>query len=124
MAFSGGRDSSVVLAIATHVARRDGLPEPVPITRTFPGIDEAEESVWQEHVVRHLGLGDWQRLVLHDEVDAVGPLRAARLREHGVLWPPNLAADVPMADVVRGGSCSTVRAATRSSATVTIASHR
>jgi asparagine synthase (glutamine-hydrolysing) len=32
VAFSGGRDSSLVLAVATHVARRDGLPDPLPIT--------------------------------------------------------------------------------------------
>jgi hypothetical protein len=104
VAFSGGRDSSTVLAIATHVARRDGLPEPVPITRVFPGITEAEESHWQERVVRHLRLGDWHRVVLHDEVDAIGPLARARLLEHGVLWPPNLAGDVPLIEAVAGGS--------------------
>src|SRR4051794_5992486 len=31
--FSGGRDSSVVLAGATDVARRLGLADPVPLTR-------------------------------------------------------------------------------------------
>jgi len=104
VAFSGGRDSSAVLAIATHVARREGLPEPVPITRCFPGITEAEESEWQERVVRHLGLQDWHRVVLHDEVDAVGPLAQARLARYGVLWPPNLAGDVPLVEAVPGGS--------------------
>ena len=44
VAFSGGRDSSAVLAIATHVARRDGLSEPVPITRVFPAIAESDEA--------------------------------------------------------------------------------
>ncbi len=104
VAFSGGRDSSAVLAVATHVARRDGLPEPVPITRVFPGITEAEESHWQELVVRHLRLQEWHRVVLHDEVDAVGPLSKSRLLQHGVLWPPNLAGDVPLVDAVPGGS--------------------
>ncbi len=104
VAFSGGRDSSTVLAIATHVARREGLPEPVPITRRFPGITEAEESEWQERVVHHLGLQDWHRITLHDEVDAVGPLATARLARYGVLWPPNLAGDVPMIEAVPGGS--------------------
>jgi hypothetical protein len=104
VAFSGGRDSSAVLAVATHVARRDGLPDPVPITRVFPGVTEAEEGRWQERVVRHLRLPDWHRVVLHDEVDAIGPIARSRLLEHGVLWPPNLATDVPMVEIVPGGS--------------------
>src|SRR5687768_13200402 len=32
VAFSGGRDSSAMLAMAVHVARRHGLEHPVPIT--------------------------------------------------------------------------------------------
>ena len=36
VSFSGGRDSSAVLATATAVARREGLPLPVPITHRFP----------------------------------------------------------------------------------------
>ena len=76
----------------------------MPITRVFPGITEAEESAWQERVVRHLGLGEWHRVVLHDEVDAIGPLARTRLVEHGVLWPPNLAGDVPLIEAVPGGS--------------------
>ena len=37
VSFSGGRDSSLVLAIASDVARRHGLPLPVPATNRFPG---------------------------------------------------------------------------------------
>ena len=47
VAFSGGRDSSLVLAVATHVARREGLPDPIPVTRRFPDKPEAEESEWR-----------------------------------------------------------------------------
>src|SRR5215212_1324990 len=32
VSFSGGRDSSSVLAAATRAARREGLPAPVPVT--------------------------------------------------------------------------------------------
>ena len=88
VAFSGGRDSSLVLAVATHVARRDGLAEPVPITTVFPGVDDADESTWQELVVRHLELRDWQRIMIHDELDVIGPLAASHLLTDGLLWPP------------------------------------
>lgn len=57
--FSGGRDSSLVLAVAANVARREGLPQPVPATINFKGIKTAEESSWQELVIRHLGLDEW-----------------------------------------------------------------
>jgi hypothetical protein len=105
VAFSGGRDSSVVLAVATHVARRDGLPEPVPITREFPGVSEAEESRWQEMVVRHLGLRDWHRVTIPDgDLDFIGPIAAKHLLEHGIVWPPAIAADSPLIEAVPGGS--------------------
>src|SRR5438128_1990791 len=32
LGFSGGRDSSALLASALDLARREGLPEPIPIT--------------------------------------------------------------------------------------------
>jgi asparagine synthase (glutamine-hydrolysing) len=105
VAFSGGRDSSLVLAVATHVARRDGLPEPIAVTRVFPGIAESDEQDWQELVVRHLGLAEWQRVEHGDELDVVGPHAARHLRAAGgVVWPPTIAADVPLLEAVRGGS--------------------
>jgi hypothetical protein len=104
VAFSGGRDSSFVLAIATHVARRDGLPEPVPITRVFPSVSESDEHEWQEAVVRHLGLRDWHRLVINDELDVIGPLAVPHLLAHGVVWPASIASDLPLIDAVKGGS--------------------
>lgn len=104
VAFSGGRDSSAVLAVATHVARREGLADPVPITKVFPDVIESEESEWQETVLRHLGLRDWQRVVLTDELDLVGPSAAAHLLAHGVVWPPTVHGDAPVTDLVRGGS--------------------
>jgi hypothetical protein len=74
VAFSGGRDSSLVLAIATRLARMHGVPDPVPITRRFPTVAAADETDWQELVVRHLGLREWERIEFHDELDIVGPL--------------------------------------------------
>jgi asparagine synthetase B (glutamine-hydrolysing) len=104
VAFSGGRDSSLVLAVATDVARREGFPDPIPITRIFPAVAAAEEGRWQETVIRHLGLRDWQRLEFDDELDVVGPIAQEHLVEHGVVWPPTIGADRPMVDAVRGGA--------------------
>jgi asparagine synthase (glutamine-hydrolysing) len=104
VAFSGGRDSSTLLALAAHVARRDGLPEPIPITKVFPRVAEANEGDWQELVVRHVGLKDWQRVIIHDELDLVGPVAGAQLLEHGVLWPPTVHGDTPMVEQLQGGT--------------------
>jgi asparagine synthase (glutamine-hydrolysing) len=104
VAFSGGRDSSAMLAIATHVARREGLPLPVPVTLRFAGVAEADESQWQELVIRHLGLPDWTRLELGDDLDFLGPSATRVLRTHGVLAPVNTYASMPLLECARGGS--------------------
>ena len=47
VSFSGGRDSSGILAVATSLARREGLPLPIPATHRFPeadGTDETDET--------------------------------------------------------------------------------
>jgi asparagine synthase (glutamine-hydrolysing) len=89
VAFSGGRDSGAVLALATHVARRDGLPPPVPVSAVFPAYAETNENDWQELIVRHLGLAEWSRRDATDELDVLGPLARHGLRRHGLQWPPN-----------------------------------
>ena len=104
VAFSGGRDSSLVLAVAMHVARREGLAEPIPITRVFPDVSESDERLWQERVIRHLDLGDWHRITIHDELDILGPHAMAHLREHGILWPPTIAGDIPLLEPLHQGS--------------------
>lgn len=88
--FSGGRDSSVVLAVATTLARREGLDPPVPVTRVYPRIAESDERTWQELVVRHLGLSDWLRWEFDHQHDLLGPEATASLRRHGLLWPAAL----------------------------------
>ena len=55
VAFSGGRDSSALLAVASRLAAREGLEPPVAATLRYPGEHEAHEEQWQELVVRHLG---------------------------------------------------------------------
>jgi asparagine synthetase B (glutamine-hydrolysing) len=107
VSFSGGRDSSVVLAAAAHAARREGLPLPVPATNRFPGALHADETRWQELVVSHLGLTDWLRTDYTDELDAVGPVASRVLRRHGLLWPFNAHFHAPLLDAARGGSLLT-----------------
>jgi len=109
VSFSGGRDSSAILALAAHVARREGLPLPVPVTMRFPACLEAEEDEWQEMVIRHLELPDWVRLDFDDELDIVGPHAQAVLRCHGVLWPFNAHAHLPLARCATGGTLLTGR---------------
>ncbi|MDQ3936605.1 MAG: asparagine synthase-related protein, partial [Actinomycetota bacterium] len=107
VAFSGGRDSSLLLAIAAHVARREGLPPPLPLTLRFPQSPTAEESGWQELVIRHLGIDDWVRREIHDELDFVGPVAQRVMLRHGLLWPANLHFVAPPAAQAAGGSLVT-----------------
>jgi asparagine synthase (glutamine-hydrolysing) len=107
VSFSGGRDSSSVLATATAVARRDGLPLPIPTTLRFPGAPGADESEWQELVVRHLRLPDWDRIEISTELDLIGPYSGAVLRRHGVLWPPFSYVHEPILERAKGGTVLT-----------------
>lgn len=88
VAFSGGRDSSAVLAVATRLAAREGLPPPAALSYVFPPGSAADERGWQETVVRHLGVADWERIPVDDDLDVVGPLAASVLTEHGPVFPP------------------------------------
>jgi asparagine synthase (glutamine-hydrolysing) len=104
IAFSGGRDSSALLAVAARLALREGLPAPIPATLRLAGAPLADESAWQEMVVEHLALEDWLRIPLTDELDFVGPTARRLLGRHGLLWPPNLHFFAPLLAAARGGS--------------------
>lgn len=104
VAFSGGRDSSAMLALATRVARVEGLPLPVPITLRYPGVPETYESDWQELVVAYVDPPDWVRLEFTDELDYLGPWAESVLRRHGALWPMNSHAHLPYFQFTVGGS--------------------
>ena len=106
VALSGGRDSSVVLAVAAAVARREGLALPAAVSLSFPGRfgDEAE---WQELVVRAAAIDDWERVEVGEELDLVGPLAAAALRRHGLLFPPHAHLYAPVLERARGGTVLT-----------------
>lgn len=102
--FSGGRDSSLILATATDVARREGLPLPVPFTRRFPREPMAEESDWQELVIKHLRLPEWERAELTDELDLIGQRAQRVLRHYGLLLPAPMYHWTLSFELAKGGS--------------------
>ena len=107
VSFSGGRDSSVVLAVAARAARREGLALPVPVTQRFRDAPRTAESDWQELVVKHLALPDWERVDAGSEFGFVGSAATRCLRRHGLLWPPNCHFHAPLLERAGGGSLLT-----------------
>jgi hypothetical protein len=107
VSFSGGRDSAAVLASATSLARREGLPDPIPATNVFASEQEADESCWQELLVGHLGLSDWVRIECTDEFDLIGPYAQRVLGAHGLVWPANVHFHLPLLEAARGGALLT-----------------
>lgn len=107
VSFSGGRDSSALLSVAVHVARREGLELPVPATLVFPRNDLADEAEWQELVLKHLGLTDQLRIEVHEELDAVGPVAGPALLRHGLVWPFNAHFHLPIIEQAASGTVIT-----------------
>ena len=107
VSFSGGHDSSLVLAAAAAVARRERLPLPVPVTWRVTDAPRAEESAWQEAVVDALQVTDWIRLQAGDDLDFVGPVATEVLRRHGLLHPANAYFHAPLLREAAGGTLLT-----------------
>jgi len=107
VSFSGGRDSSAVLAVATHVARQHGLALPVPVIQRYPGFADADETGWQDLVLTHLGLDN---AVVHVDADPIGYLGdavKANLERRGLVWPPAIQIPDPVLETARGGTLLT-----------------
>jgi len=107
VSFSGGRDSSALLAVASRLARRKGLAAPIPFTKVYQGVPETEEDEWQEMLIRHLELTDWERLSIVDQVDLLGPLSRDSLERHGLLWPATAHTKSLSYEPARGGTLIT-----------------
>ena len=104
VAFSGGRDSSVLLAAAIDRARIMGRQDPVPLTLRYPGEAQADEAGWQGGVISYLGLERWDVVnVPPGDHDLVGPIAADSLLRHGVLWPAPAATRSTLLEAARGG---------------------
>lgn len=106
IAFSGGRDSSVLLAMAVALADREGLPRPVALTNAISGPGASEDPGWQRRLIDLLGV-DWQVFLLDDELDAIGPVAAEILPVTGVMWPAAAYSSKRLLQAVRGGSLVT-----------------
>jgi asparagine synthase (glutamine-hydrolysing) len=100
--FSGGRDSSAVLALAVHVAARLGALPPVPITLRFPDHPESDESQWQESVIRHLGLTDWI-VIERPDADLLDPVVTGLLAARGLFYPSQIGSYLPIVAAAAGG---------------------
>jgi hypothetical protein len=107
VSFSGGRDSSAILALAAHLARREGLETPIAASYRFPGVPDADESSWQELVIEDLGLTDWIRMDMTEGFDLLGPEATAVLERHGVLVPFSAYAQAPLLREAAGGTLLT-----------------
>lgn len=112
VAFSGGRDSSLLLAVASELAAREGLDQPVAVTLRYPGDADAEESAWQHLVIRHLRAGglrpEWTCRDVETETDLIGPITRPVLRAHtGPTFPPALGATLLLTGLARGGALVT-----------------
>jgi asparagine synthase (glutamine-hydrolysing) len=100
--FSGGRDSSAVLALAVHVARRRGAPLPIPVTLRFTAHPESDESQWQELVVQHLGLTEWI-VIERPDADLLDPAIAGLLATRGLFYPSQIGSYIPIVEAADGG---------------------
>jgi Asparagine synthase len=102
--FSGGVDSSLVLAAAVRSARAQGCPPPVAVSLRYPSAPATDETDWQELVLSHLGRVEHVTLELSGELDVVGPFATAQLRQHGPLFPANVHSVAPLLEPAAGGS--------------------
>lgn len=107
IAFSGGRDSSVILAASTEAARRHGLDDPIPLTLRYQAHPRTWENEWQERTVRHLGLTGWEIIQIESELDALGSLARDVLVTHGLYWPGNAQTMKVLMDAAGTGSLIT-----------------
>ncbi len=88
VAFSGGRDSSAVLAVAVDLARREGHPEPVPLTLVFPYVESSDEGTYQRMVLEYLAITERVQVVTEPgQLELLGPEATRLMESGGVFWP-------------------------------------
>ena len=103
VAFSGGRDSSALLAVLVDVARTEGLDEPIAVTARWDDDEASDESAWQEEVVRTIGVNRWEILRPGTDLDLLGDEAVGVLDRLGLVWPAPAYALLPMIRLAAGG---------------------
>jgi hypothetical protein len=103
VAFSGGRDSSALLALLVSVARQEGLPEPLAVTARWDRDGASDESEWQEQVVAAIGAHHWEIVRPGTDLDLLGEEATSVLNNIGLVWPAPAYALRPMIRLARGG---------------------
>lgn len=92
-----------MLAVAVDEARRHGLPPPVAFSLRYPGTEGTDESDWQELVVRHLGVEEWEKFDIPTGAgELLGPPVLGSLAEDGLLWSPAVHTMVCWLPTLRG----------------------
>lgn len=104
LAFSGGRDSSLLLAAAMACARDHGLPAPIPITYRNLGAPGMQEDAWQELAIERFAVADWERVEGLSELDFLGTIAREALIRHGARYTPNAHFLIPLARRAKGGT--------------------
>jgi asparagine synthase (glutamine-hydrolysing) len=99
--FSGGCDSSLVLAAALAACRRAGHSDPIPVTFRVAAAPATHEHEFQERVVAHLALHD--RIVVELQADMLGQTATRALLQHGMVWPAPLLCQTPMLEQLDPG---------------------
>ncbi|WP_299576122.1 asparagine synthase-related protein [uncultured Williamsia sp.] len=108
VAFSGGRDSSTILAIAVDVAREADLALPIPVSKIMPDLPSADESEWQELVLDHLGVTERIIMEVHaGDEEIFGPDGIEALQRIGVTYPAAASSVVRLARETSGGTLLT-----------------
>ncbi|MEE6283046.1 asparagine synthase-related protein [Georgenia sp. MJ170] len=107
VSFSGGRDSSAVLAVAVGVAREVGADLPIPVIYRYPGDHNANEDEWQELVLRHIGVTEQVVLEITDQQRLLGTRAQESMARRGLVWPASLNLQHEMYSVVSGGTLLT-----------------
>lgn len=101
--FSGGRDSSLILALAVQAARERSSEMPVAVSVRYPDVVSSHESAWQDLVVRHLGVRHEVVEVARGDDEVCGPLGVSQLVRHGPLLPSAVGVSLGRVAGVVGG---------------------
>lgn len=99
---TGDDGGALGLRSAVRRARREGLPDPIPLTLvTDPGAGDDEHV---RALVDALGLREWARVDATEGLDLLGPDARAALLRHGVRYPSIGHVVAPAARAASGGT--------------------